>query len=156
MSEALTETSCDDCVHCCAGKQGFRKMETRLLDLNKRCVQYSAGEVIVKQGSLLDLVYYLNEGLVKILIETDKQRKIILEIVSPQRYIGLNCINLPAESPVSFIALTDCHVCQIRKQHMMQIMQTNQKVNEKLMQCNGEELFICIKINNNLLPRFIL
>lgn len=145
MYQQFAETTCIDCKRCCAGEPGFSEEEAKLLIPNKRSVQYAAGDVIVKQGSLADFVYFLNKGLVKIVLETDRQRNIILEIVSPDRFIGLNCINLPSESPVSFVALTDCHVCQIRKQYMMKISQTNEVINENLTRCNGEEYLFLYK-----------
>ncbi|MBN1952493.1 MAG: Crp/Fnr family transcriptional regulator [Bacteroidales bacterium] len=137
MQAIETGISCTACEHHCVGSQSFNKEEIELLDPNKRCVHFSAGEIILKQGSLLDYIYYLSEGLVKVLIETDQNRNIILEIAGPGQYLGLNSSQILTDSPVSFIALTDCGICQIRKPYLMQVIQKNETLNRMLAESNG-------------------
>jgi CRP/FNR family transcriptional regulator len=139
--------TCLDCEQHCAGLQGFRKEDVELLDPNKTQIKYAASEVIIKQGALMDFVYFLKSGLVKVVIESDVNRNIILEIASPQRYIGISAINISSASPVSYVALTDCQLCQIRKQPLFKILLQNESFNHKILTSNGNEyLFMFEKL----------
>jgi CRP/FNR family transcriptional regulator len=110
-------------------------------------VCYSAGEVIVKQGTLMDYVFFLNEGYIKKVIETEVNRNILLEVMCPDQFIGLNCINVSDACPASFIALTDCRVCQIRKQHFLKVLLSNEEFNSDVLRISGRE---SMKLYNKL------
>lgn len=128
-----------ECKHYCAGLQEYEKDDVELLNPNKKAVHFSAGEVIIKQGSLMDYVFFLKKGLAKLIIETEQNRNIILEIVTPERFIGVGALYIPDVSPISFVALTDCEVCQIRKQFLMKIFMRNASFSEKVIRDNGQE-----------------
>lgn len=139
MLDAQLDISCLDCEQYCEGLQGYSKKDVEILNPNKKNVHFSAGDVIIKQGTLMDYVFFLKQGLIKVVIETDNNRNIILEIASPNRFIGLCSINNSHACQVSFIALTDCTVCQIRKHFLMKILLNNGTFNARILRANGDE-----------------
>lgn len=147
----LTNNKNNNCLECLKYGLGFQKLtieERSLLNSNKNGVKYSAGEIIIKQYSLMDHVFLLKEGCVKVVMETENQRNIILQIISQGNFISLDTLNSHEYSPVSIIALTDCQVCQIRKQTIQELQRKNESFNKTLIEQYGKEiLFLYSKIN---------
>jgi CRP-like cAMP-binding protein len=133
------DNSCEESEFYGVGIEHLSLEEKAILDANKKSIRYSAGEVIIKQNAFLDHIFYLKKGLLKVVVETENQRKIILEIISKNQFIGLSAIFMADFSPISVVALSECHVCQIRKITLNELLSRNKLFSETVLREGGKE-----------------
>lgn len=117
-------TECGKCVYMCM-KGVFTNNDLLLIDGNKREINYSEGDIILKQGSYVSQVLYLKKGQVKIVLEGKNDKNTILQIVNEKNFIALPVLGDLEVYPFSVIALTHCEICNIRKETLVEISERN-------------------------------
>lgn len=132
MPEKINHKSCHDCMHTSMGNI-FSGNDFSLLECNKTEMYFSPNEVIIKQGLYVSQVLFLTHGMVKVVLEGANNKHTILQFVEENNFIALPVIGNPDKYPFSIVAMTDCRLCVIKKEAMVNIMDQNIKANKYLL-----------------------
>lgn len=118
----LNQTS--SCLSCpCGCMNNFIGDEDLcLIDENKCSLFFNEGEVIFKQGSYVSQIAHIKTGYVKMVLEARNGRQTILNIISPDNFIGIQTVGNQAQYPFSVIALTRVEVCFIKEGTIREIL----------------------------------
>jgi CRP/FNR family transcriptional regulator len=87
-------------------------------------LSYHKKETIIKQNSHCSYAIYLKQGLVKVFTERRNEKNIILKILPPNNFIGINTIHSEIYN-FSITALKDSGVCMLPREQFFEIIQTN-------------------------------
>jgi CRP/FNR family transcriptional regulator, polysaccharide utilization system transcription regulator len=81
-----------------------------------RVLKFKKGETIIKQHAFVSNILYLKTGLVKLILEGDHEKDMILKIVAPGQFFGIPAIKTDNYYPYSAVALksSDIHLIDIR------------------------------------------
>lgn len=127
------QLDCKTCSHTCMGGI-FKKEQLEQLNANKCEIDYQPGDYIVRQGSFISQVFYLREGLIKIVLEGKNNRNTIIKLVKPDNFFALPILGNDMQYPFSAITLTESSICLIRKESFMQLLQKNNNAYMYLLQ----------------------
>ncbi len=102
---------------------------------------YPSGVELFEQGSLVHDIYWLTEGLVKLVHVDENGRERILELRMPPRFIGasLGIVHLP--SPVSAITVTRCRVQRISRAEFVEHLETDRQFSWDVHQIQSLEVY---------------
>lgn len=124
--------TCRNCLLSCM-KEKYTEEDLNLINSNKSVIKFYKGKTILKQGAFVSQIAYLRKGVVKKVIEGDHNRNVIFKIIEKDNFIALPVIGHPNHYPFSVIALTDCEVCFIRNDKILNIMQSNTTLGSYLL-----------------------
>src|ERR1700689_5819210 len=102
-------------------------------------VRYDAGETIFTQGDECTDVGYIEEGIVKLMLVSNRGRRGILGFLGRGDFFGENCLNGQAFYSASAVALVPGAIIVINRKKMLRIM--------------IEEPAVCSRFINYLLAR---
>jgi CRP/FNR family transcriptional regulator, cyclic AMP receptor protein len=102
-------------------------------------VRYDAGETIFTQGDECTDVGYIEEGIVKLMLVSNRGRRGILGFLGRGDFFGENCLNGQAFYSASAVALVPGSIIVINRKKMLRIM--------------IEEPAVCSRFINYLLAR---
>jgi len=120
----------DDCMSCPIKADSFKQLtesEIEMVNSSHVCIKYKKGEVIQKQGSIVNQIFYVKQGLTKVYKEIDDSNNLILNFFPAGVLIGLPTIFGDDISPYSVAAVEDTSVCSISKSHVESFIQKNVK-----------------------------
>ncbi len=106
----------------------LKEEEFAHFEKNIRNLTYKKGETIVKQNANVSDVFFIRQGLVKIIIEGYNEKNIILRLLPPNNYIGLSSIFADNYHHYTATALKITEVVSIEKQVLIDLCQTNTAV----------------------------
>lgn len=123
----MSKSTCD--CELCDLKSLFyshlEKEEVELFCSGKIEKEYSKGEVIIKEGSLVMDFIYLKSGLVK-LFHTDSQKKEqIISIAKPFDYVSLLSVFSDKHFNYSVSAIEDSVICCLEMSHILDLVKSN-------------------------------
>lgn len=124
----MSKISNTHCLHCRNKADIFNDLnENELTKINgcRVSVQYSAGEVIFKQGSPCHEFVCVTSGLVKCFIENDDEKKIIIGFVRPIEYIFSPGAYVDKRHHFSAIACEDTTICLVPTEMFNDLIRTN-------------------------------
>ena len=123
---------CKDCIGPCRFIE-FCDKETALIYAQSMAnVFYKKKETLVKQNSLTSNIFYLKSGLVKLFTERRNDKNILLQIVSPNNFIGITHLYTDVYNYTA-MAVQDCEVCILPKSIVLQLMKANEKLNDLIL-----------------------
>ena len=144
------------CLHCKNKSSCFEKLsdeELQFMNNHRVEIKFKKGEIICKQGSIASNIMYLKNGLAKLYFEKNKQKNLILRIISTGSMFALPSIsnNILYYSAMSY---EDSHVCMIDIDVFKNVMNNNAKfasevvdiINENTIQ--GYERMYCLTQNH--------
>lgn len=118
--------SCQDCLkRRLSLLEGLTREELEQLDHNRSIVNYSAGEILYKEGSKIQGLICLNQGKIKIYNSGSTGVEQILALKKPVDFIGLNDLLTGNVHHSSAMALEDVSICIIEKDNFLRIAQKN-------------------------------
>lgn len=121
--------------------------EIKLLDENKSVIHFSAGETIIKQGTYVAQILFVQTGLVKLILESKNDKNVILKFVEGSSFVGLSIMGEPNLYPFSVISVTESTICFIRKEIILRLMKDNIQLNQYLLKwSSNDHLFLYSKI----------
>lgn len=96
-------------------------------------LELKAGTTIIQQGNTDSSMYILAEGLVKVLIKTDKHKELLtVAKLSPGSYFGEMSLLIGEPRSATVVAVTDCVVYEITKDFMQQLFTQHASLMELL------------------------
>lgn len=114
-------------------KNIFNDEDLSKIGVNKTEINYQSGDIIIKQGSYVSQILFLKSGFVKIVIEGINKRNTILKLIGAGNFIALPVLGNPTVYPYSVVGVTDSKVCNIRKETIVEICQSNIAFNNYLL-----------------------
>jgi CRP-like cAMP-binding protein len=100
------------------------KEQQQLLIDNSHLVQFNKGETIIKQGIAADHILFLEQGMVKLMIE-DEKRSTAFKILSDHTFIGLMCAFVKRSFDFSAVAITPSKVRLINRNDFEEAIRSN-------------------------------
>lgn len=113
--------------------------EHKLLDINTSSIIYNKGETIIKQGSFITHILFIREGLVKLMIEGNNERNVIIKITSSGEFVGLSALYMQDVYPFSVVALKPSSCIVIKREAMLDLIKKNEKVGDYLMKWYSDD-----------------
>ena len=110
------QKECSSCVECRHKAPFFDLLTREELDyINERrySIQYKAGEIVIKQGTVAHQVISLVDGFAKLVIEGEGNRNLIISFVKPSQIIGGPGIHTDLKHHYSVKVLEDSRICFI-------------------------------------------
>ena len=111
-----SQKECSSCIECQEKSPLFELLtrdELEYINDKRYSIQYKAGEVILKQGTIASQVISLVNGFVKLVIEGEGNRNLIITFVKSWKVIGGPGIHTDQKHHYSVVALEDSRVCFI-------------------------------------------
>lgn len=123
-----TQLKCGYCVH---RKQCFfsslTKEEYDFLNRNKTEVKFKAGETIYKQGTVSRYLIFLLDGMAKVFVEGDNDKRFIIQLVKPFHFLDIPAIFDDDMLYHSSEAVKDSRACLIDLEAFKHIVMSNKK-----------------------------
>jgi CRP/FNR family cyclic AMP-dependent transcriptional regulator len=91
----------------------------------KNAKEYEAGHTIVSQGDECTDVYYIEKGVVKLTLVSNRGKGAVLGILGPGDFFGEACIGGDAVFSTSAIALVPSLVNVIKRKSMIRLVEEN-------------------------------
>ncbi|MCF8228386.1 MAG: Crp/Fnr family transcriptional regulator [Bacteroidales bacterium] len=136
-----------NCLKCKRSAQCFKKLipaELEFINQNKTQILYRKGENICKQGAYAPNLLFILDGLVKVYLDSPKNKNINLKILSTSEFIGLSSLYDEKFFNYSTTALKDSVICLIEKTSFRKLLINNCAFSSEIIKryCNNErELF---------------
>lgn len=112
-------------------------------------VQFKAGETIFKSGGPLTHIICLTKGLVKIHLEGDNDKKILIGIAKPVQMIGGPGFLVDDRHYITVTAMEETVACYIKVEDYKEVMENNPKFSMELVKyLNTLIISYFEKINN--------
>ena len=107
------KSNCVDCKDksCAATVLTLKQLE--ILNNNSEEVELKKGEVILHSGALNSHIVYLKTGYVKEYLNGTINKSLIIQIIRPHSYLGLQSLFGDKINHYSYAALTDLKICYI-------------------------------------------
>jgi CRP/FNR family transcriptional regulator len=123
-----SQKECTSCIECQQKSPIFELLsndELEYINEKRYSIQYKAGEVILKQGTVANQVISLVNGFVKLVIEGEGNRNLILTFVKSWKIIGGPGIHTDQKHHYSVVALEDSRICFIDAVKFRELLQKN-------------------------------
>lgn len=136
---------CMNCQHkMCAKKVPiFSNLESKQLERITDAItrrKYKKGEVIFLQGSVLDGLYIINSGKIKIFKYTKEGKEQILYILSDGDFFGELSLLKAEEVGFNAEAMEDVNICMVQKKDFDKILALNPEISVKILDVIGGRL----------------
>lgn len=138
IREGIENTS--DCF------QSLGLEDLQIINENKTQLTFFKGETIFKQGAFSPHVLFVNEGLVRIYLQTDKNKQVNIRIAKQGDFMAFSSIFRKNTYLYSAVSLKDSTICMIDKEALKKLLLKNpdfaMQINSK--NCYNESRYIDI------------
>lgn len=90
-----------------------------------RTLTFDKGETILKQNNHATHVIFVEKGLLKIVVEGNKKRNLIVKIIPAGHFVGLPILDDNDHNPYSVLAIKFSEILLIKKQDILNLTQNN-------------------------------
>ncbi|KAB3529273.1 Crp/Fnr family transcriptional regulator [Alkaliphilus serpentinus] len=147
--------NCESCLHGrCTSKVPLfagldSKEQSRITELiNRR--SYSKGEMIFLQGDIIEGLYIINQGKIKVFKYTREGKEQILYILSVGDFVGELCLIKAEEANYNVETIEDVEICLIRRNDFLQLLDSSHSISIKLLENVGSRLLKLEKLVQSL------
>lgn len=99
--------------------------DLEILNEKKKQIQFFKDETIIKQGAFASHVLFVNKGLVRIYIQTNKNKQVNIRLAKRGDFMALSSIFKKDTYLYSAVALKDSTVCMIDKEALRILLLKN-------------------------------
>ncbi len=117
-----------NCLYCKNKSYCFEHLTTdelEIVNMGRVCLKYKKGEVIEKQGNIVNQIHYVKQGLTKAYKEINDNKNLILNFFPEGALIGLPSLFSDSVSQYSVAAVEDCIICSISKTDFERFVKEN-------------------------------
>ena len=107
--------------------QDLSEDEFDFLRNKKKQLLYTKGENIFKQGAFAPYVMYVLSGLVKVYLQTGRNKKVNISIAKQGDFLAFSSVFGEEVYTYSTVAITDAQICMIEKDRLKQFLFKNNK-----------------------------
>ena len=115
----------DNCGKMVACFRDLTTEELEQINRGKTELTYLAGENLFKQGAFSTHLLLITRGLVKVYLQTGREKQLNLQLVQTGDFLGFASLFGEMLHATSAVALTDTEVCMIDKEQMRTILLNN-------------------------------
>lgn len=119
--------------------------ELATLNTNRVKYDYNKGDIIYKEGDLLNGLICLNLGKVKLVKKGNIEDEFIIGLHKPVDFVGFNDLMYNSIASSSAIALEDTSICIIEKKQLFKVVTENSELAFKIISKQAQE-----SISNNI------
>ena len=94
----------------------------------RKVVQYQAGQTIISQGDECTDIYYIDEGVVKLTLVSNRGKSAVLGILGPGDFFGEACINSQTPYLTSAVALVNSSISVIKRKTMIRLIEQDRSL----------------------------
>lgn len=120
--------------------------DLQIINENKTQLTFFKDETIFKQGAFAPHVLFVNKGLVRIYLQTDKNKQINIRLAKQGDFMAFSSVFGKSTYLYSAIALKDSTICMIDKEALKKLLLKNSefamKINSK--NCYNEDRYLNI------------
>ena len=109
------------------------------LNLNKSCVRYRKNQVVFNEGELVQGIYFIQKGKVKIYKETSYRGQIV-RFAEDGDILGHRGIGGDNKYPISASTLEDSLICFISQDMLYKLLENNASLSIRMMMFYADEL----------------
>jgi len=139
-----TDKNCTGCDECNSRSPLFASLtpeELRLLNENRYSVRFHKGETIIKQGTRAENLVSVIEGFVKMFVEGNYNKNLVLDFINPPRLVGGPGAQLEGRHRYSIVAIRETLVCFLDLGNFKKVLATNSTFSEQfLIHCSKNYL----------------
>ncbi|MBL7904617.1 MAG: Crp/Fnr family transcriptional regulator [Bacteroidales bacterium] len=124
----MNKLSNGGCLHCKAKSDIFDHLSEEELDRVESCrvsMHYRAGEIVFKQGSPCYDFVCITSGLVKLYIEGENDRRLIIGFVKPVDYIFVPGAYVDKRHHYTAVACEETSACLVETEVLQNLVNTN-------------------------------
>lgn len=123
--------------------------DLQIINSKKTRISFFKGETIFKQGAFAPHVLFINSGLVKVYLQTDRNKQVNIRIAKQGNFMAFSSIFRKNTYLYSAVALKDSTICMVDKQALKKLLLQNtdfaMQMNSK--NCDNENRYIDIIYN---------
>ena len=105
--------------------QNLESEDVEFLNKHKTQINYFKGETIFKQGAFAPHVLFVNSGLVRVYLQTGKEKQINIQLAKQGDFMAFSSIFNKNAYQYSAISLKDSSICMIEKEALKKIILKN-------------------------------
>lgn len=131
----------------------FRMLTAEELDFinaHKTQVAYLKGETIFKQGAFSPHVLFVNQGLVRVYLQTGNSRQLNLHLAVSGSFMAFSAVFGENVYQYSAVALTEATICMIEKDALKQLLLQNPRFALQITTRNSSDERRYLEIISNL------
>lgn len=129
----------DNCEKMVACFRDLKPEELTLISSGKTELTYLAGEILFKQGAFSTHVLLVMDGLVKVYLQTGRDKQLNLQLAKPGDFLAFASVFGETIHATSAMALTDAQVCMIDKESMRKLLINNAEFAMRITSRNFRE-----------------
>lgn len=139
-----TDKNCTGCDECNSRSPLFASLTTeelKMLNADRYSVRFHKGETIIKQGTRAENLVSVIEGFVKMFVEGDYNKNLVLDFIKPPRLVGGPGAQLEGRHRYSIVAIRETLVCFLDLGNFKQVLASNSIFSEQfLIHCSRNYL----------------
>lgn len=142
ISQDHRTKNCTNCLtrnHSLLNELSFEELQ--VLNKDRYCISYKAGEIICKEGAKHLGLLCLNSGKVKIIRNGTNGNHQIIALRKYGDFIGFRALMGERSYVASAIAMEDASICVISKKNFFKVIKRNKLFSFKIIQFFVDELF---------------
>jgi CRP/FNR family transcriptional regulator len=116
----------------------FTDDDWKLLDKNRIEITYSKGETIIKQETFATHVLFIKSGLAKVMVEAENRRRLAVEVVASESYIGLPFLHTD-HFLFTVEAIKETTLYQFRREAFSQVINNNTEAKHQLINRHSQD-----------------
>lgn len=148
MSKIITH-NCLNCLHRSDVFADLNEQELGHINTCRVSMHYNAGELLFKQGSPCHEFVCVTSGLVKLFIEAEDDKRIIIGFARPVDYIFVPGAYVDQRHHFTGIACEETTVCLVSTHVIQNLVSTNQKfANDFIAKISHQAINLCHQISS--------
>lgn len=132
----------EDCFHCTKKLSIFDNLnhdELGLINNTKNMVRFKAGEIILKQGTVLTHLACLTSGLAKIYLEGDNNKNLLIRFLRPTQIVGGPGMFTDFKLHFTVQAIEDSYACFIDASVLTELITNNHEFAIRLLKHSNDQ-----------------
>lgn len=125
MAKIFKQNDCNQCKKRIEVFRVLREEDFRLIEEKRFEVLFHSGETIFKQGTSFTHTICILEGLVKVYIESEKNKRFVLSLIGPGEMVGSPGMYIDDMHHFSVVAVEDTLACYVERQVIEEVIRTN-------------------------------
>lgn len=125
MAKPLNYIDCSQCKKRIEIFSVLSAEELNALNEKRFEIQFNAGETMIKQGTSFTHIVCILDGLVKVYLESDDKKNLILSLIRPGEMIGSPGLFTDEKHHFSVTAVEDTITCFLERQVVEEIIKNN-------------------------------
>ncbi len=139
MNDLECPDNCFDCAKKLSIFNNLNDEELGLINESKNTVKFSAGEIMLKQGTALTHMVCLTTGLAKVYLEGENNKNLILKFLRPSQIVGGPGFLTDQKLHFTVRAMEESYACFIDAEVLKEILKGNHEFAMELLKHGNQQ-----------------